>query len=246
MRAEPSYRSEQVSQALWGESMQVLGQEASWFRVMLNVDGYHGWVSERQAVAPPERVSVDSPQVSSDWALLQTQEESHTYLLSMGSVLRPFLGGPGASLVQGMATLLPREPQSASVVLERGRSWLGTPYLWGGRSRFGVDCSGLVQVLWGSVGVQLPRDASEQFSKAPIQFDLHDPAAWQQGNLAFFSENSDRITHVGLLTGDGHLLHASGEVRMDLVSAQGILSKTRQVPFQHRLVGLASYHTLGT
>ncbi|MFM9142609.1 MAG: C40 family peptidase, partial [Bacteroidota bacterium] len=159
MRAEPSHRSEEVSQALWGESMQVLGQEASWFRVMLNLDGYLGWVSERQVVAPPERVSVDSPQVSSDWALLQTQDESLTYLLSMGSVLRPFLGGQGASLVQGTATLLPREPQSASVVLERGRSWLGTPYLWGGRSRVGVECSGLVQGLLGSVGISVDGDA---------------------------------------------------------------------------------------
>lgn len=243
LRAEPSHRSEQVSQALWGESMHVLGQESTWFHVKLSVDGYLGWISERQVIAPGGTVPESCLQVNSDWALLKTPDHGKSFILSMGSILRPFLGPPGGELLQGTAALLPSETQNPALVLERGLAWLGTPYLWGGRSRFGVDCSGLVQVLWGSVGVPLPRDASEQYQKAPFQFETDDPAAWQVGNLAFFSEDSDRITHVGLLTGDGHLLHASGEVRLDPVNPAGIASRTTGTSFHHRLVSLAAYHT---
>ena len=161
----------------------------------------------------------------------------------MGSILRPFLGSADDRLIRGASSLILDQKPDPRTVLERGMAWLGTPYLWGGRSRFGVDCSGLVQVLWGSVGVALPRDASQQHSLAPFCYDLADPRAWQAGHLAFFSENSDRITHVGLLTGDGRILHASGEVRLDPVNNEGIQPVDKRPTHPHRLVGIASFYT---
>ncbi len=190
-----------------------------------------------------DTIEDDSPRVCSDWALIQTPSMGPLRCLSMGSVLRPFLGSADDCLVRGASSWTLDEKPDPRTVLERGMAWLGTPYLWGGRSRFGVDCSGLVQVLWGSVGVALPRDASEQYSLAPFCYEPEDPKAWQAGHLAFFSENSDRITHVGLLTGDGRILHASGEVRLDPVNNEGIQPVDSRTTHPHRLVGIASYHT---
>jgi hypothetical protein len=185
----------------------------------------------------------DCPRVCSDWALVQTPPPGPVRCLSMGSILRPFLGSADDRLIRGASSLILDENPDPRTVLERGMAWLGTPYLWGGRSRFGVDCSGLVQVLWGSVGVSLPRDASEQYRLAPYCFNLEDPQAWQAGHLAFFSENSERITHVGLLIGDGRILHASGEVRLDPVNNEGIQPVDKRPTHPHRLVGIASFYT---
>ncbi len=190
-----------------------------------------------------DTIEDDSPRVCSDWALVQTPSMGPLRCLSMGSVLRPFLGSADDCLVRGASSWTVDEKPDPRTVLERGMAWLGTPYLWGGRSRFGVDCSGLVQVLWGSVGVALPRDASEQYSLAPFCYEPEDPKAWQAGHLAFFSENSDRITHVGLLTGDGRILHASGEVRLDPVNYEGIQPVDSRPTHPHRLVGIASFYT---
>lgn len=243
LRSEPQHRSEQVSQGLWGEQFTLLAHEPSWFHVKSVVDGYTGWISERQCMVHSDTIEDDSPRVCSDWALVQTPSMGPLRCLSMGSVLRPFLGSADDCLVRGASSWTIDEKPDPRTVLERGMAWLGTPYLWGGRSRFGVDCSGLVQVLWGSVGVALPRDASEQYSLAPFYYEPEDPKAWQAGHLAFFSENSDRITHVGLLTGDGRILHASGEVRLDPVNHEGIQPLDNRPTHPHRLAGIASFYT---
>lgn len=245
LRAEPSHRSEQVSQALWGEEFKLLAQEPSWLHVQSLVDNYTGWISERQCQVHTEPVDLECPRICSDWALVQGPLPiGPLRCLSMGSVLRPFLGSKDDCLIRGASSAISHEKPDSQQVLERGMAWLGTPYLWGGRSRFGVDCSGLVQVLWGSVGVSLPRDASEQYRLAPYRFNLEDPQAWQTGHLAFFSENSERITHVGMLTGDGRILHASGEVRLDPVNRRGIQPVGYNPQHPHRLVAVAAYHTL--
>lgn len=243
LRSEPQHRSEQVSQGLWGEQFTLLAQEPSWLHVKSVVDGYTGWISERQCMVHSDTIEDDGPRICSDWALVQTPSMGPLRCLSMGSVLRPFLGSADDCLVRGATSWTVDEKPDPRTVLERGMAWLGTPYLWGGRSRFGVDCSGFVQVLWGSVGVTLPRDASEQLRLAPFVYDLEDPRAWQAGHLAFFSENSDRITHVGLLTGDGRVLHASGEVRLDPINNEGIQPMDNRPTHPHRLAGIASFYT---
>ncbi|MBU6273482.1 MAG: C40 family peptidase [Bacteroidetes bacterium] len=243
LRSEPQHRSEQVSQILWGEELTLLDQLPSWIHVRSCIDGYTGWISQRQCLLPTDPLPTDGPRICSDWALVQTPSMGPLRCLSMGSVLRPFLGLADNCLVRGASSWTVDEKPDPRTVLDRGMAWLGTPYLWGGRSRFGVDCSGLVQVLWGSVGVTLPRDASEQLRLAPFVYDLEDPRAWQAGHLAFFSENSDRITHVGLLTGDGRVLHASGEVRLDPINNEGIQPMDNRPTHPHRLAGIASFYT---
>ena len=98
---------------------------------------------------------------------------------------------------------------------------LNAPYVWGGRSPLGIDCSGLTQIVYRLQGIDLPRDAYQQ---AKVGTTLSFIEESEVGDLAFFDDKEGKVIHVGIILEDNHIIHASGKVRIDRIDQQGIFN----------------------
>jgi len=228
VRKEPDDRSEMTTQWLFGETADVLERHDRWSRLRLDHDGYEGWVDNKQFIPTSIPVVSDRPRAVEPVLKLTTRRS--ILHLPMGAVLPSYRDGSpipitGKVIVAGRST-----EDLAGTTVEKVMAlaplWLGAPYLWGGRTPWGVDCSGLTQMLFLLAGVRLPRDASQQVSTGVPVKDL---AASRTGDLAFFSDPRGRIVHVGIVIADGNggrtILHASGRVRIDQLVEEGIFNE---------------------
>ena len=141
--------------------------------------------------------------------------------LSIGTVLNEPVEG----------TMMMSGRFSPAMMVEFGQKFLGVPYLWGGRSIFGIDCSGFVQLCARAAGKLLPRDASDQIKVGELVYFLPEI---QPGDLAFFGNEDGKIVHVGMMLDNERILHASGQVRIDYLDQTGIFNKERN-EHTHRL-----------
>ncbi len=228
MRAEPAHRTEMVNQALFGEAFEIMDRRAEWTQIRLGHDGYVGWILDRQiqGISLEEyRRLMDEPQalVSDAVDLIEHDSPSLTRTVVAGSPLpfyqvaeQIFQVGNEAFLFQGRTA---QRLRTREELLLNAYLYSNAPYLWGGRSAFGMDCSGLTQMAYRLTGFSLLRDASQQATQGRT-VDFLDEA--QAGDLVFFDNDEGTIVHVGMFVRENRILHASGSVRMDGLDSTGI------------------------
>ncbi|MDB5019296.1 MAG: hydrolase [Pedobacter sp.] len=229
LRSEASDRAEIVSQLLFGDYVQVLQKTEKWFRVQTAFDEYQGWVDFKQLAviseAEYQMASTDYLVPAAVHSTLKAADGTN-YYLATGSSLPLFSDGNcylGKERFE--VNFLPAKvnyTRPEGDILQQALFFLNAPYLWGGRTLFGIDCSGLVQIVFKMAGIKLKRDASQQALEGTTVDFL---AAAQPGDVAFFDNDEGRITHVGILLSNKEIIHASGKVRIDPIDDQGIFNK---------------------
>ena len=218
LRKEPSHKSEMVSQLLLGETGKVLTIEKDFVLIECTYDGYPGWVQKKQIVFKKHLPKSDGYFTkavqdifishSACRVSIGTPYYNDKVVLDKYQISYPFLE----------VRNLPFNEKNVLTLLEE---YIHTPYLWGGKSIFGIDCSGLTQQLFKVLGIYLPRDTSQQITLGKEVTFLSEAKC---GDLAFFDNEEGKITHVGILINNSNIIHASGTVRLDKIDLGGIIN----------------------
>lgn len=242
LRSEPDPRSEMVSQLVFGDLFEIVDTQKDWLQIRMLFDHYLGWVSANQVELLSESDFSDlqkSPlAISTDLIqLIEDRTLNTSFAIGAGSSFYFYERGSlsiAGKVFQYLGTVNDQFPARSTQLTELALLFLNTPYLWGGRSPFGVDCSGFMQLVFKMGGIRIPRDASVQASQGDTIHLINEALP---GDLLFFDNEDQQITHVGMLINEGHIIHAHGKVRVDLVDHNGIFSRdTRRYTHSLRLI----------
>jgi cell wall-associated NlpC family hydrolase len=240
IRETISHRSEMVTQLLFGELCVIEDQYQSWYKIRVQFDNYEGWVEKKQLHLIDEKTYKEilnqsiKTYVNAPVAFAYSSERGEIPVL-LGSSLPLFENGK-FKIGSELFTLEGGEDyQQSRQTPERLSFWalkyVKTPYLWGGRSPFGIDCSGFVQNVYRICGYSLPRDSAQQANLGQV---VNFIAEAMPGDLLFFDNAEGQIIHVGIFVGNNQVIHASGEVRIDKIDHQGIFNETTGT-YSHQL-----------
>ncbi|MEO1032148.1 MAG: C40 family peptidase [Bacteroidota bacterium] len=230
IRLEASDQSEMVTQALYGDVFKVLEQRKKWSRIRFAYDGYEGWIDNKQyfEIEHKEYSQLANSDVylSRDLIEYVSDESNGLYPIPLGSDLN------GITLLKHHfdGNAITSKSEKANII-ETAFLYLNAPYLWGGKTPFGIDCSGFTQMVYKLNGHKLLRDASEQATQGvPLSFIEES----EPGDLAFFDNADGDIIHVGIIMADNHIIHAHGKVRIDRLDHSGIYNADKNA-HTHRL-----------
>ena len=225
MRNEAADQAEMVNQILFGEHFKVLENRKKWSKIRLAHDSYEGWICNKQWIEIEEDIykQLDKEVATITTDILDIITKDHHQPIVIGSVLPSYKSGHALinnEMYQFDGLTTPGFVKKEKLV-ENSLMYLNAPYLWGGRSPLGIDCSGFTQMVYRLQGVNLPRDAYQQ-AEAGATLSFVEES--EPGDLAFFDNNEGKITHVGIILEDNHIIHASGKVRIDRIDQQGIFN----------------------
>jgi gamma-D-glutamyl-L-lysine dipeptidyl-peptidase len=239
MRHQPGERNELVTQVLFGETMTILERKESWMHVKLYTDNYSGWISEGQIqpISEDEFITLNTGEIwlSNDLVQILENKTRKTHMLvSAGSQFYNcedngfFLAGDEYLFHGSMSKI---GTYDISQLISHACLFLNAPYLWGGKSALGIDCSGFSQLIYKLSGLNIARDASQQALQGEMINLLAEAVA---GDLMFFDNEEGRITHVGLYLGENQIIHAHNHVRIDKVDHHGIFNIEKN-KYSHKL-----------
>lgn len=210
VRAENSDKAEIVTQLLYGESAEILEQKGNWTKVKIDYDDYIGWVDTKQL----------TPITDEDFAKRSTELITAPVLFYKKNNVKMLLS-IGAEVERENPQEVSQEDVRESIA-EMALQFLEVPYLWGGRSFFGIDCSGFTQIIYKANGIKIPRDAYQQ-AELGVVLDFIEEA--EKGDLAFFENEEGKIIHTGIMLDDQKIIHAHGKVRIDELDSIGIFNR---------------------
>jgi len=223
LRIEPSDKSELVSQILFGEHFTIIEQNQKWSKIKLAFDDYEGWIDNKQF----QEITEDQfLQLSNDAIVLNA--DLIEYITSPQNLLMPIPLGASLSFLdfdtinsekfsfEGLKT---SGEKPKSDLIKYAFMYLHSPYLWGGKTPFGIDCSGFTQMVYKLNGYKLLRDASQQANQGEALSFIEES---EPGDLAFFDNEEGNIIHVGIIMENNYIIHASGQVRIDRLDHLGI------------------------
>ncbi|PRZ27758.1 C40 family peptidase [Flavobacterium granuli] len=223
LRFEPSDRSEIVSQVLFGEHFEILEKSKQWSRIKTQYDSYEGWVDSKQYQLISEE---NYNQLSDDVIVLNS--DLIEYITAPSNLLLPIPLGSSLSFLknkeintaqfyfEGTTTQGIKDKKE---LIKTAFLYLNAPYLWGGKTPFGIDCSGFTQMVYKLNGYKLFRDASQQALQGEALSFIEES---EPGDLAFFDNEEGNITHVGIIMENNYIIHASGKIRIDRLDHLGI------------------------
>jgi gamma-D-glutamyl-L-lysine dipeptidyl-peptidase len=224
VRRKPMHRKEMVNQLLFGETVKVLKTRGDlWVKIRSLHDNYEGWMNNSMLEAMDEKTATTRSIYATSDLLNTISIGDKKMSIPVSSSLPFFEKGKGklAGLEYSFAgSFFKTDEQvpSAELIKNLTTQWLNAPYLWGGRTPLGVDCSGFVQVIYKLMGIDLPRDAWQQAQEGKAVKKISEA---QTGDLAFF-DNKEEIVHVGIMLNATEVIHSAGKVRIDKVDKKGI------------------------
>ena len=232
LKAAPSDSSEMVSQILFGEVFTILEQQKYWSKIQLASDGFEGFIDHKQF----EKISEDLyqkllivPKVyAGEFIDFITDSTNGLLTIPIGSSL-PFFADNHFFInskkynYQGKVFT---EKLNKSEIIRNAFTFLNAPFLWGGKTPFGIDCSGFTQMVYKLNGYKLFRDASQQANQGEALSFIEES---EPGDLAFFDNAEGNITHVGIIMEDNHIIHAHGKVRIDRLDHSGIYNTDKNI-----------------
>jgi len=239
IRETASSKSQMVSQLLFGERYTVLQEEDKWLRIESEYDAYEGWISKNQSniLDDKDLKKLEGAEDALAFELVHSAvaKEAHIPIV-IGSNLPAFDGmnlrlGLRKFTYNGQAIQIGQINREEMLIKKVALRYLNAPYLWGGRSPFGIDCSGFSQMVYKFFNLKLPRDSSQQAELGNVISFIKEA---QVGDLAFFDNEEGDITHVGIILEDEKIIHASGKVRIDRIDHYGIYNEETK-KYSHKL-----------
>lgn len=243
----PTFHSEIDTQVVLGEAVHILNREGDFSQIRCE-DGYEGWLHQLQVSESDKIAGIKAQIITSDFSLLYAKPSLQATIVRdavAGSYVYPIAQKwewVQVLLPDGIQAWIPEENLTPLPTFSRERlvryasRFFGVPYIWGGKTSRGLDCSGFTQFVHKMFGIRLRRDAWMQFEDAKVVSD--DPLQGESGDLMFFSESGSKVTHVGFCLGNGQLLHARGMVRINsIIKGETLYDEALQNDF----VGIRTY-----
>jgi len=234
-RAEGNDRAEIVTQLLFGEHYSVLEEEEKWVKIKIAFDNYEAWICRKQffeiTAQEFDELSINEFDLVGEYSSSLTSTKDGKQVIPMGSTLPYFHNNQLKIRANSYQYKGAVSNKKFSEIEDLALVYLNTPYLWGGKSPFGIDCSGFSQMVYKLCGINLPRDAYQQ---AELGETVNFVANANVGDLAFFDNAEGHITHVGIILEGDKIIHASGKVRIDMLDHEGIYNSDLKA-YTHKL-----------